>query len=394
MKHVLFLIYFFVSPCFSTEDPEVKMTPVEMIEYWGYEGQNIEVITEDGYILHMHRIPQGKNMEKNIKRPVVFMQHGLLSASTDFISNLPNQSAGFIFADAGFDVYLGNVRGNDYSTGHVTLDTNSREYWAFSWDEMVKYDLDAMINKALNISGQDHLYYIGHSQGTLIMLSKLAIDPTIKNRVKQFHALAPVGTVAHIQGALEFFATFLYPDANLIEEILGYKNFLPNNWLIQLANKAVCEDKYTDELCENILFLICGPNTHQINATRMQVYLGHSPADTSIQNMVHWMQMVHTGKQEMFDYRTEAENIKHYGQPTPPEYDITNINGDTYLYWGDIDWLADPTDIKMHLLSNLNPAILKGNYNYTDFNHIDFTWGLRAASEVYNVVLSNIMADL
>ncbi|CEF64742.1 Lipase [Strongyloides ratti] len=390
----IIILLFFVKCFVSGKDPEVEMTPIEMIEYWGYEGQDIEVVTEDGYILHMHRIPQGKNFSKNQKRPVVFMQHGLLSASTDWITNLPNESAGFMFADAGFDVYLGNVRGNTYSTGHVSLDTKSKEYWKFSWDEMVKYDLDAMINKALEISGQDHLYYIGHSQGTLIMFSKLSIDSTFKNKVRQFHALAPVGTVTYIKGALEFLAKLLYPEIGLVEEILGDKNFMPNNWLIKLANKAVCEKAVIDELCDNMLFLIGGPNSNQMNVSRVQVYIGHSPSDTSIQNMVHWMQMVHTGRQEMYDYRNEEENQKHYGQIEPPVYDITKINGDTYLYWGDIDWLGDPEDIKMHLLPNLDPKILKGNYQYKDFNHLDFIWGLRAAPEIYKTILQNIMDDI
>uniref|UniRef100_A0A0N4Z6P2 Lipase n=1 Tax=Parastrongyloides trichosuri TaxID=131310 RepID=A0A0N4Z6P2_PARTI len=393
MKHMILLLYFFISPSIC-EDPEVKMTSIEMIEYWGYEGQDIEVTTRDGYILHMHRIPQGRFQKKNVKRPVVFMQHGLLSSSADFISNLPNQSAGFIFADAGFDVWLGNVRGNVYSTGHVSLDTNSREYWDFSWDEMVKYDLDAMINKVLEISKQDHLYYIGHSQGTLIMFSKLSVDPIFKNKIRQFHALAPVGTVGYIKGALEFLTKLLYPEIDFIEVVLGFKNFLPNNWLIQVANKAICENDCINELCNDILFLISGPNSNQLNASRVQVYLGHTPADTSVKNIVHFMQMVHSRRQEMYDYRNEKKNQNHYGQIIPPEYDITKVNVDTYLYWGDKDWLGDPSDIKMHLLANLNPLILKGNHQYTNFNHFDFIWGLRAAPEVYSDILINIKSDI
>lgn len=49
----------------------------------------------------------------------------------------------FFFANQGFDVWCGNMRGNDYSLEHVSLTKNDAAFWAFSFDQMAIFDLPA-----------------------------------------------------------------------------------------------------------------------------------------------------------------------------------------------------------------------------------------------------------
>ena len=102
----------------------------QMIKFYGYPAEEHHVVTEDGYILSLQRIPKGiKGVPSNGQ--VVFMQHGLVSSSADYVMNLPEQSLGFILADLGYDVWLGNSRGNTYSNKHVNMTTDDPKFWAF-----------------------------------------------------------------------------------------------------------------------------------------------------------------------------------------------------------------------------------------------------------------------
>ena len=104
-----------------------------MIAREGYPVETHLIITEDCYHLQMHRIPYGKGQNGTGTRPVIYLQHGLLCSSADWVMGIPEKSLGYILADAGFDVWLGNFRGNTYSKAHNSLLPSQKEFWHFRY---------------------------------------------------------------------------------------------------------------------------------------------------------------------------------------------------------------------------------------------------------------------
>ena len=69
-----------------------------MIAKTGYPSETHEIITEDGYILNMHRIPFGKQspLEDGVKKPAIYLQHGLLCSSADWVMWTEEKSLGVL----------------------------------------------------------------------------------------------------------------------------------------------------------------------------------------------------------------------------------------------------------------------------------------------------------
>lgn len=275
---------------------------------------------------------------------------------------------------------MGNFRGNTYSRAHTSLDPNTDDaFWAFSYDQMALIDLPAMIEYVTQTTGQQQIAYAGHSEGTMTAFIQFATNQTIASKISHYFALAPIGEVGHIGGLLKYIAPFT-PEINFLFDLLGGRGeFLPSSGFIHEVEQFVCGLWITDPLCDEVMFLLCGPDTHQMNETRTAVYTAHAPAGTSTQNIVHFGQNVRSGKFQMYDFGKKG-NQQHYGKDEPPVHDLSTMKVPTYMFCGDKDILADPSDVD-YLMSVL-PNVVK-KFDITDTNHLDFVWGLNAVGQVY-----------
>lgn len=157
-----------------------------MIRHEQYPAERHEVVTKDGYILSLYRIPKRTRNNK-----VMLLMHGLTAAAQAFLAFGKKISAAFKFSDDGYDVWIGNFRGNTYSRKHTRLDPEKQDYWNFSWHEMGIYDLPAMIDYILAATNQTKIAYVGHSQGVTAAFVTLAERPEYNHKISVFHALTP-----------------------------------------------------------------------------------------------------------------------------------------------------------------------------------------------------------
>jgi len=373
--------------------PEVSMDTVQHIEHHGYTVETYQVTTQDGYLLELYRIPHGKKDTQFTltggKRIPVLLQHGLLGSSAHWVFNLPENSLAFLLADAGFDVFLGNFRGNEHSRKHTTLDPNKSEFWQFSWDEMARYDMPAMIDRTLEITGHKQIYCIGHSLGALVTFCMLDTQPEYNEKIKAMFALAAVGNFEKLSNPLQNLAKYLTPviDKVLIKT-LGFHEF----FFLRIIPKIVLGQitSYFRESIVRILFTSIGSDRVRWNSDRLPIFASHV-APTSYHVLLHLFQIMNTRQLQYYDWGQQTNLIK-YGQSTPPSYSLSRVEVPVYLFYGANDKGTSKENVEFlkRKLSNVMGMHQAGDSNW---NHLSYLTGVDAG-EVFHNKLINMLKDV
>uniref|UniRef100_T1IT67 Partial AB-hydrolase lipase domain-containing protein n=1 Tax=Strigamia maritima TaxID=126957 RepID=T1IT67_STRMM len=94
-------------------------------------------------------------------------------------------------SDEGYDVWACNFRGTRYSY-HSEYSIDMDQYWDFCLDDYIFYDLPAIIDHVLNVTGYSKLFLIGHSLGATVPILTLSAkseynDKAVEHsKIKQF----------------------------------------------------------------------------------------------------------------------------------------------------------------------------------------------------------------
>uniref|UniRef100_A0A383VNF0 AB hydrolase-1 domain-containing protein n=1 Tax=Tetradesmus obliquus TaxID=3088 RepID=A0A383VNF0_TETOB len=283
----------------ATDDPEVlnaqyeatlpqyKSRIYDQVAARGYPLERHAAVTTDGYELVLHRIPHGKdrNNQPGVKKPVVFLQHGVTLASDCFTVFGANESLAYILADAGYDVWMGNTRGNTYSRRTTKgLFPYQAEFWYFSMDKMALHDVPAMVDYALQHTGAIQLAYVGHSQGATLGLMLCASRPEYCQKMSVMVLMGPVVFVDYMQSS---FLKVFTNEINQPWRVSG--EFLPNR-LVGPVYQSLCSHWPMDEVCvAAISFVSFGPSMH-VGAAEYLTLSGSWPSSAGSRNLVHWGQ--------------------------------------------------------------------------------------------------------
>ncbi|XP_043662469.1 lipase 1 [Drosophila teissieri] len=347
---------------------DARLNTIQLLQKYKHPAETHQVTTDDKYILTLHRIARPG------AKPVLLV-HGLEDSSSTWIVMGPESGLGYFLYANGYDVWMGNVRGNRYSKGHVKLNPNTdKSYWTFSWHEIGMYDLPAMIDGVLQKTGYQKLSYFGHSQGTTSFFVMTSSRPEYNAKIHLMSALAPVAFMRHMKAPLMGMARMGMNMFSDNFELFPHSDIFLNHCLTSSSMLKTCMRFY---------WQIVGKNREEQNMTMFPVVLGHLPGGANIKQAVHYLQLQKSDRFCQYEYEPK-ENHKLYGRSTPPDYRLERISAPVALYYGSNDYLAAVEDVQR--LAKVLPNVVE-NHLYRKWNHMDMIWGISARRSIQPRIL-------
>ncbi|XP_053618058.1 gastric triacylglycerol lipase-like isoform X2 [Plodia interpunctella] len=348
----------------------------ELVKYDGYPCESHYVTTEDHYILGLFRINTAPHNDScpcdyADREPIIYV-HGLFLSGDDCIVPGRGRSHCYNFADACYDVWIANSRGNHYSRNHTTLNPDKdKAFWDFSFDEMARKDMPAIIDYVLEKTKKTQVVIVSHSQGATVTYLLCAAKPEYNDKIKYGFGFSPTGWLDHskffVIGVQALVAGALEGKNDINFEIL--RHIGPASAL----GKFLCglsELQYP--VCMALLFTALGYDRFQIKSDTINVLPGHFLAGTSMKDFVHWGQVRKNGFNH-YDFGA-SKNLEIYGQKTAPPYNLSSVTTKWIFFAGLNDYVAPVADVQklVSAMPNAELCVLKDkNWGHLDFIYAD-----------------------
>lgn len=380
----------------------------DVITELGYPYEAIQVVTDDGYVLMMERIPRCDSQK------VLYLQHGLLDSSLGWVSNGVVGSQAFAAHDQGYDVFLGNFRGLA-SREHVDKNISAQRYWRYSINEHGTQDIPAMINKihaikmeeleCLKIISSENSDFISRQPYTIcgvahslggagllmyVVTRRLEGKPHRLSRLillspAGFHKEAPFlcGLVQYIFPAMAPLLAPLVPGLYIRTKIFrGLFNKLARDFQNYPALGGLVQT-----LCS---YVVGGDSSNWVEALGQSHYNMFDMPGVSYRVVVHLAQMRRADRFQMYDFGSASANMEAYGTPYPwdigANYGAIDIPVDVVA--GRKDKLIPRAMVKRHYQA-LKEKGCTVSYSEFEYAHLDFTFAHR--EELLAYVMSKLL---
>jgi lysosomal acid lipase/cholesteryl ester hydrolase len=208
--------------------------------------------------------------------------------------NSPDKAVAFQMSRRGYDVWMGNNRGNVHSQGHVNLTIKDKAFWDFDFEEMGLYDVPAMANHIKTTTGASKISYIGHSEGTTqFFIGASLLDDYYDQTFNFFAALAPIVRLDNNKIQIMTVAAQKEKQLTSLFMKLHIYNLFPRNpasgYLGDLCN-------YIPRFCDLMVDGFFDWHSDIDNQKRIGDVMSHTPSGAGWRNIIHYAQIIDSKK--------------------------------------------------------------------------------------------------
>ena len=341
-------------------DPLLKV--YQYVKDNGFVLQKHEVLTHDGYKLTVHRLVQPD--EKPVQNPqspksnVIYLQHGLMCCSADWM--VPGGLA-YVLAQKGYDVWMGNFRGNVFSLNHTYLNYKSKDFWRYSWDEHGTVDLPAMIKYVMEYTKVPKIRYIGHSMGTTSLFVMLNEYPEMNRVIDYCVALAPVSCVPNMQGIQGRTIHWVFLGLKIVK-------------MFNIYNMNFYKGYFVPKLMELSALYSCG--FHSASYERFDQIVDFTPAGTSVFTITQYVR-----NHFLRDF---------YSRDGTHVYRLSHVKCPITSWYSKLDWASCETDAYMVNAQLGSKHREVKEVPLEDYGHLDFLWDPRSAEGLYDLIAKDM----
>jgi lysosomal acid lipase/cholesteryl ester hydrolase len=198
--------------------------------------------------------------------------------------------------------------------------------------------------------------------------------PKVQQIVRRFFALGPIVYLYRMTSPLGKLAI----DSQFLEisQLVGINQWLPySNFIYTLAYYG-CQ--VFSGICQYLISEIADQDGGQYDNTKLLYQiLSYEPAGSSVKQLIHYQQNYKGGNPAQPSFAKfnfgEIKNLEKYGQMSPPQYDVSQIDKELFLYQGYQDLFSAVADVDLLLSKLSTSATIR---RYSEMGHVTYMWSL------------------